>query len=82
MYKSDYEALVSNPVWKEIVGTLEEIMKGLATYDLVNLDPQEEGTKLARQQGRYKMAEFVIAQPEAILLEIEEDNNAKEERKE
>jgi hypothetical protein len=82
MYKSDYEQLINNDVWKEIVATLQEVMQGIKSDDLVNLDPQEEGTKLARQQGRYKMAEFVIAQPEAILLEIEEENNAKEERKE
>jgi hypothetical protein len=71
MYKSDYEQMISNPVWKEIVTTLQEVMRGLQD-DVMSLDPLENSSEMAQKQGRYKMAEFVLALPEDILREIEE----------
>ena len=78
MYKSDYEALISNPVWKEIVNTLNETKVGLQS-DINDLDPIIEPTALARQQGRLKMAEFVLLLPEDILREINEKLEEKTE---
>jgi len=80
MYKSDFEALRDNAVWKEIVSTLEEVQAGLI-MELKDIDPFTDPGILARKQGRLKMIEFVLKQPEAILMEIEETAN-KEERKE
>ncbi|OQB09793.1 MAG: hypothetical protein BWY21_00644 [Parcubacteria group bacterium ADurb.Bin216] len=71
MYKSDYESFISNPIWKEMKGTLEEIRVGLFE-DLKDLDPHLDGSSLARQQGRLKMLEFVLLLPEDILREINE----------
>lgn len=81
VYKSDYEALVSNPIWKEIVATLEEVMEGLIS-DLSELDPKEEMTNLARQQGRKAMVEFVLGLPSRILEEIEAEQKKLEEKTE
>jgi hypothetical protein len=71
MYRSDYEALVSNPIWKEIVDTLNEVVEGLKK-DGMEYDPEAQKVAIARAQGRYKMAEFVLALPEDILREINE----------
>ena len=80
MYRSDYEALLKNSVWQEIVMTLEEVSLGLAD-DLKNIDPVKDPGLLARQQGRLLMAEYVLSMPVDMLREIEETAN-KEERKE
>jgi hypothetical protein len=69
MYKSDYDAFVSNPVWKEIVSDIKETIVGLYS-DIRELDPHMEPTALARQQGRLAMAEFMLALPDDILREI------------
>ncbi len=72
MYKSDYEAFISNPIWKEIVTTLKETREGLIE-DLKEMDPFADATNLARQQGRLKMLEFVLTEMvEDILREINE----------
>ena len=71
MYKSDYEAFVSNPIWHEILDTLKDTKEGLIE-DMKELDPFAEATNLARQQGRLKMLEFVLLLPEDILREINE----------
>ena len=71
MYKSDYEAFISSPIWHEIVDTLKETKEGLIE-DMKELDPFAEATNLARQQGRLKMLEFVLLLPEDILREINE----------
>jgi len=85
MYKSAVEDLQKNPAWQEIVSTLKEVQAGLI-FDLQDMDPFGDGaTKIARQQGRLKMLEFVLSIPDDILREIEEDNKReadKEERKE
>lgn len=78
MYKSDYEAFVSNPVWKEIVTTIKETMVGLYE-DLRSLDPHMEPTALAKQQGRLAMAEFMLELPDDILREINEKLEEKTE---
>jgi hypothetical protein len=78
VYKSDYDAFISSPIWKEIVDTLKETIVGL-TSDISDLDPKEEMTALARQQGRKKMAEFVLEMPEDILREINEKLEEKTE---
>lgn len=80
MYRSEMESLLSNSVWKEIADTLREVKTGIFE-DLTNLDPYKEATEVARKQGRLYMIDFVLAQPEAIMKEIEETAN-KEERKE
>jgi hypothetical protein len=72
MYKSEYEAFISSPIWKEILATLKETEAGLLE-DLKELDPNVEATSIARQQGRIKMLNFVISMPEDILREIEEN---------
>ena len=71
MYLSDYESLVDNAMWVEIVRTLEEVKVGLLE-DLKELDPSTEATALARQQGRLKMVEFVLSMPEDIKHEMEQ----------
>ena len=85
IYRHDVEELLKNPAWLEIKQTIEETMVGLRD-DMLELDPHKQPTELARQQGRYKMAEFLLMLPQDILLEIEqgeeEDKNAKKERKE
>lgn len=78
MYKSDYDSLVSNPVQKEIVTTIQEVILGLYK-DIRDLDPHIEPTALARQQGRLAMAEFVLSLPEDILREINEKLEEKTE---
>jgi hypothetical protein len=78
MYRSDYEALVSNPVWKEMVETLNESAKGLYA-DLRELDPHLEPSSISKQQGRLLMLEFVLGLPSIILAEIEENNKKLEE---
>ena len=80
MYKSDYDAFISNPIWKEIVTTLRETKEGLIE-DLKEMDPFADATNLARQQGRLKMLEFVLALPDDILREIEENLEKKTEEK-
>ena len=77
MYKSDYEVLINNTVWKEIVSTLEEVSRSLVE-DLKNIDPVASAGLMARQQGRLLMAEFILSIPADILREIEE----KQEREE
>lgn len=72
MYKSDYDSFISNPIWKEIVKTVEETIQGLIS-DLSETDPFVEPGKLAKQQGRKAMAEFILALPEDILREINEN---------
>lgn len=82
MYRHDYESLIRNSVWKEIVSTLEEVKQGLQE-DCAELLPHgEEAVKLARQQGRLKMVDFLLQMPVAILQEIEEEERrAAEARK-
>ncbi len=78
MYRSDYESFISSPMWKEIVLTLKETIKGL-NDDLVEMLPfGENAIALARQQGRIKMAEFVLMLPEDILRDVEEDKKREE----
>lgn len=79
MSKAAVENLEQNPIWREIVDTLKEVMEGLK-IDAMHLDPISE-VEIARIQGRYIMAEFVLAQPLAILRELEETAKI-EERKE
>ena len=82
MYKSEYDQFVSNPIWKEIVSTLEETKVGLYS-DIAHLDPIAEATELARKQGRLYMLEFVQTELLAdILREIIEDSNKVVEEKE
>ena len=82
MHKSDVENLLKNPIWQEIVITLKETMLAIVAKDFANVSPFGEGAiDLARQQGRYKMAEFVLLLPEDILREIELEEK-REERKE
>jgi uncharacterized protein with von Willebrand factor type A (vWA) domain len=80
MYRSDYENFIKNSVWKEIQDTLKETIDGLLD-DLVEIVPQGDGiAEVARQQGRLKMAKFVLALPEDILREItENERKVKEE---
>lgn len=80
MYRSDYESFIRNPVWKEIQSTLNEVIDGLYD-DLVETLPQGEGAALiGRQQGRLKLAEFVLSLPEDMLREItENERKVKEE---
>lgn len=77
MHKSDYEALISNPVWQEIVSTIEEVREGLKG-DIMSYDPITQCGKIADVQGRYKMAEFVLALPADILREINEKTKLEE----
>jgi hypothetical protein len=81
MHRSEVDSLERNGVWREIVDTLKEVKIGLFE-DLANMDPNLEGTDIARKQGRLYMISFVLAQPDAILREIDEDNARNEERKE
>ena len=82
MHRSDLDSLLRNPVWHEVVATLKETMASIVAKDFANLSPFGEGAvDLARQQGRYKMAEFVLMLPEDILREIELEEK-REERKE
>jgi hypothetical protein len=82
VYRSEYESFVKSAIWHEITTTLKETREGLLS-DIAELDPFSEATNLARQQGRLKMLEFVLALPEDILREIEEntggDNGGKDE---
>jgi hypothetical protein len=80
MYKSDYDQFVTSPIWHEVKATLDEVKVGLLA-DLSDLDPKEEMTSIARQQGRLKMVEFVLALPEDILREINEKLEEKTEDK-
>jgi len=74
MHKSDYEHYISSPMWHEIKSTLKEVIVGLHE-DIANLDPHTEPTELARKQGRLAMAMWMLSQPEAILEEIEIEEN-------
>lgn len=78
MYRSEYDSFVTSPIWHEIVITLKETREGLLS-DIAELDPFAEATQLARQQGRLKMLEFVLALPDDILREIEENLEKKTE---
>lgn len=78
MYKSEYDSFISSPIWHEVVSTLKETKEGLLS-DIAELDPFAEATNLARQQGRLKMLEFVLALPEDILREINENLEKKVE---
>ncbi|OQB06124.1 MAG: hypothetical protein BWY21_01953 [Parcubacteria group bacterium ADurb.Bin216] len=80
MYRSEYDSFVTSPIWHEIVDTLKETKEGLLN-DVAELDPFADATKLARQQGRLKMLEFVLALPDDILREIEENLEKKTEEK-
>ena len=80
MYKSEFDAFIESPIWKEVVSTLKETMLGLY-QDIRDLDPHMEPTALARQQGRLAMAEFVLSIPEDILREINEKLEEKTEGK-
>jgi predicted glycoside hydrolase/deacetylase ChbG (UPF0249 family) len=68
-------------MWHEIKSTLKEVIVGLHE-DIANLDPNTEATELARKQGRLAMAVWMLAQPEAILeeIEIENDKQVKQEK--
>ena len=79
MYKSDYESLVSNPVWKELLATCDEVVRGIYV-DLGALDPITEATDIARKQGRLTMVAWFLAQPKEILREIEEKIEQTEKR--
>jgi hypothetical protein len=81
-YEHDVNNLVENPAWKEVVDTLQETRRGLID-DLCELDPLTEGGKIARQQGRLKMLEFVLALPDSFIEELrEEAAKSKQESKE
>ena len=77
MYLSDVDALLSNPVWKEIIETIKETKQGLID-DLKDLDPVKEPTLLARQQGRMRAFDFRMSLPEDFRQEIESENKRKE----
>lgn len=77
MYRSEYDSFVTSPIWHEIVITLKETREGLLS-DIAELDPFAEATQLARQQGRLKMLEFVLAIPDDILREINENLEKKD----
>lgn len=77
MYRSEYDSFVTSPIWHEIVSTLKETREGLLS-DIAELDPFAEATQLARQQGRLKMLEFVLALPDDILREINENLEKKD----
>jgi hypothetical protein len=77
MYLSDVDALLSNPVWKEIIETIKETKQGLID-DLKDLDPVKEPTLLARQQGRMMAFDFIMSLPEDFRQEIESENKRKE----
>ena len=77
MYLSDVDALLSNPVWKEIIETIKETKQGLID-DLKDLDPVKEPTLLARQQGRMRAFDFIMRLPEDFRQEIESENKRKE----
>ena len=77
MYRSEYDSFVTSPIWHEIVNTLKETREGLIS-DIAELDPFAEATQLARQQGRLKMLEFVLALPDDILREINENLEKKD----
>lgn len=77
MYRSEYDSFVTSPIWHEIVSTLKETRDGLLS-DIAELDPFAEATQLARQQGRLKMLEFVLALPDDILREINENLEKKD----
>lgn len=77
MYRSEYDSFVTSPIWHEIVTTLKETREGLLS-DIAELDPFAEATQLARQQGRLKMLEFVLALPDDILREINENLEKKD----
>lgn len=77
MYRSEYDSFVTSPIWHEIVITLKETREGLLS-DIAELDPFAEATQLARQQGRLKMLEFVLALPDDILREINENLEKKD----
>ena len=79
MHKSDYDHFVTSPMWHEIVETLKEVKVGLLE-DIANLDPKEEATELARKQGRLAMANWMLLQPDAILIEIETEERKQKER--
>ena len=70
MHKSDYEHFVESPMWKEIVDTCKEVKAGVLE-DLMHMDPIVEATDMARKQGRLTMMDWFLAQPAAILEEIE-----------
>lgn len=77
MYRSEYDSFVTSPIWHEIVITLKDTREGLLS-DIAELDPFAEATQLARQQGRLKMLEFVLALPDDILREINENLEKKD----
>ena len=77
MYRSEYDSFVTSPIWHEVVSTLKETREGLIS-DIAELDPFAEATQLARQQGRLKMLEFVLALPDDILREINENLEKKD----
>jgi hypothetical protein len=79
LHKSDYEHFVTSPMWHEIEGTCKEVKVGLLE-DLANMDPIAEATDMARKQGRLKMLDWLMAQPRAILEEIEIEQQREKER--
>lgn len=81
MYKSDYDHFVTSPMWHEILDTAKDVRVGI-NADLANMDPLKEATDMARKQGRLAMLEWFLAQPAAILEEIEIEENKKEKGEE
>ncbi len=80
MHQHDFDSFVENLIWKEIVITLKEVIAGLHE-DISSLLPfGEEAVRLAQQQGRLKMAEYVLQLPADMLREIK-DNKNREEKK-
>lgn len=86
MHKHDVDNLLANPAWQEIADILTETRRGLVE-DLCELDPVGEGGKIARQQGRLKMVDFMLSLPDSFieemkLEEMERMKDKKEEEKE
>jgi len=80
MHRSDYENLVSNPVWKEILSTCDDVVKGIYV-DLGAMNPITEAMEMARKQGRLTMVAWFLAQPKEILREIEETQDKQTEER-
>ena len=79
MHKMAVEDFKRSEVWQDIVQVLGDVKVGLIE-DLKDLDPFEQPGKLAQKQGRLAMIEFVLAQPDAIMAEIEIELKDKERK--
>jgi hypothetical protein len=79
--KTEIEAFVGNKVWKQIVE--DALSRGLeASENNDVLDPQTQGTTIARNQGEISALKWIVDLPRIFIEEIEERPKPKQVKEE